>query len=364
MNLSTKPVTQKANILRMFLLGAFLTFGSYSSFAISSEQSTAESNVLSLNNEMFTIYNKEHMKFKAKLMGEVPVIVARFSGAGGHFTLYRPGKSPLVAPPAPLKYQLTKSIGHSAMVTYEMSGPYVDSSKTDKDWQIEMKVFQGKLQTALTGINKLELSNSEKELYTNVLKIINQFLTKSLKQGFIQKDDLDNYAKIIAPYIPKLIQVAAKVQVQHQMAVIASWKKLLGDDWKKTYAMTNSIYVARQNNMLFSMLAEFMGKEAINHRLFLFETTSFTTTDDDLLNLWSQIISDRHLSDTLFGDHYLMDSELIANGGRQIIVDEAAKYGLPEILPPEENFDSTDWPWRHNPSIGSGAGQLSQEKKL
>ena len=69
------------------------------------------------------------------------------------------------------------------------------------------------------------------------------------------------------------------------MGVIADWKKLLGSDWNKTYAASNTIYVARQNNILFSVLAQFFGPDAINDRLLLIETISFTTTSDAFASL-------------------------------------------------------------------------------
>jgi hypothetical protein len=47
---------------------------------------------------------------------------------------------------------------------------------------------------------------------------------------------------------------------------------------EKTCAASNTIYVTRQNNILFSVLAQFFGPEAINSRLMLIETISFTTT--------------------------------------------------------------------------------------
>ena len=37
---------------------------------------------------------------------------------------------------------------------------------------------------------------------------------------------------------------------------------MLGADWDKTYAASNTIYVARQNNVLFSVLAQFFGRDA------------------------------------------------------------------------------------------------------
>ena len=67
------------------------------------------------------------------------------------------------------------------------------------------------------------------------------------------------------------------------MSVIGEWKTMLGADWDKTYAASNTIYVARQNNILFSVLAQFFGPEAVNNRLMLIETISFTTTPDGML---------------------------------------------------------------------------------
>ncbi len=60
-----------------------------------------------------------------------------------------------------------------------------------------------------------------------------------------------------------------ETQVGHWMGVLEGWKKMLGQDWDKTYAASNTIYVARQNNVLFSVLAQFFGPEAMNDRLML-----------------------------------------------------------------------------------------------
>ena len=50
---------------------------------------------------------------------------------------------------------------------------------------------------------------------------------------------------------------------------VGDWKKQLGSQWDQTYAASNTIYVTRQNNVLFSVLAQFFGPEAINDRLLL-----------------------------------------------------------------------------------------------
>ena len=35
---------------------------------------------------------------------------------------------------------------------------------------------------------------------------------------------------------------------------------MLGPDWDKTYGISNTLYVSRQNNVLFSVLAQFFAK--------------------------------------------------------------------------------------------------------
>src|SRR5207248_9579429 len=75
---------------------------------------------------------------------------------------------------------------------------------------------------------------------------------------------------------------------------------MLGSDWEKTYAASNTIYVARQNNILFSVLAQYFGPEAINDRLMLIETISFTTTPDDMLTSLTRIIADRSVGALFF----------------------------------------------------------------
>jgi len=66
---------------------------------------------------------------------------------------------------------------------------------------------------------------------------------------------------------------AAQTQVGHWTAVLADWKTMLGSDWEqRPYAASNTIYVARQNNILFSLLAQVFGPDAINSRLILIET--------------------------------------------------------------------------------------------
>ena len=109
------------------------------------------------------------------------------------------------------------------------------------------------------------------------------------------------------------------------MGVIGEWKKMLGADWDKTYAASNTIYVARQNNVLFSVLAQFFGPEAINDRLMLIETISFTTTPQDMLESLTRIIADRSVGALFFGNYHLMDYELMGGDARKTIIAEDAQ---------------------------------------
>ena len=103
---------------------------------------------------------------------------------------------------------------------------------------------------------------------------------------------------------------------------------MLGADWDKTYAASNTIYVARQNNVLFSVLAQFFGPDAINDRLLLIETISFTTTPADMLDLLTRIIADRSVGAMFFGNYHLMDYELMGGDARAAIIAEDAKRGM------------------------------------
>jgi len=169
------------------------------------------------------------------------------------------------------------------------------------------------------------------------------------------------FAKKQAPLLKKNIAWAAQTQVAHWMNVIAGWKQMLGADWDKTYAASNTIYVARQNNILFSVLAQFFGPEAINDRLMLIETISFTTTPDEMLEALTRIISDRWVGAAFFGNYYTMDFELMGGDARQAIIDEDAKLKITPTLPPQVPFGSHQWPTliTPGPQVSAAAAALA-----
>ena len=66
--------------------------------ATTTKAQVAEENVLALNVAMFGYYDRALRLYQQQLLAQHAVILALFSGAGGTFTLYRPGMTPLRAP--------------------------------------------------------------------------------------------------------------------------------------------------------------------------------------------------------------------------------------------------------------------------
>ena len=73
------------------------------------------------------------------------------------------------------------------------------------------------------------------------------------------------------------------------------------------------------------MLAQFFGPAAINDRLMLIETISFTTTPGDMMESLTRIIADRSVGALFFGNCHLIDHELIGGDSRATIIAEAPK---------------------------------------
>jgi hypothetical protein len=233
--------------------------------------------------------------------------------------LYRPGMAPLEAPQVPIVYQLMKSVGHSTMALTQVVGPYLDNP-ADQSWRGPMLAFRSRMQSALDGLDTTPTQADWLPDMRTILQNNIAFMDDCLAKGAIPFAALEAFSKKQGPYLKKIIAWAAQTQVGHWMTVIGDWKKMLGADWDKTYAASNTIYVARQNNILFSVLAQFFGPEAINDRLMLIETISFTTTPDDMLESLTRIIGDRSVGSLFFGNYRLMDYELMGGDARAAII--------------------------------------------
>jgi hypothetical protein len=299
--------------------------------------------VLQLNATMFELYGDAGRIFQTNIMAQHPVILGLFSGAGGRFTLYRPGMAPIEAPQVPIVYQLLKSVGHSTMALAEVVIPYMNSPD-DRSWRGSLAAYRNRMQSALDGLDATAMQDDWRSNNRSILQNNIAFMDECLKSNAISAAALQAFAKTQAPLLKKDIAWAAQTQVAHWMDVIGGWKQMLGADWDKTYAASNTIYVARQNNVLFSVLAQFFGPQAINDRLILIETVSFTTTPADMLDALTRIIADRAVGAAFFGNDRLMDFELMGGDARQAIIDQDAKRNISVNLPPHVPFGSHQWP--------------------
>jgi hypothetical protein len=313
-------------------------------------------NILQLNTTMFELYGDAGQVFKKNILAQHPLILGLFSGAGGRFILYRPGMEPITAPSVPIVYQLLKSVGHSTMALAEVVVPYLNSPN-DLNWRASLAAYRSRMQSALDGLDAVPMQDDWRPNNRSILQNNIAFMDECLKNNVISPEALQEFAKKQSPLLKKDIAWAAQTQVAHWMDVIGGWKQMLGADWDKTYAASNTIYVARQNNVLFSVLAQFFGPEAINDRLILIETVSFTTTPEDMLDSLTRIIADRSVGAAFFGNYYLMDYELMGGDARQAIIDQDAKRKITVTLPPQVSFGSHQWPALITP--GTGAKSLA-----
>jgi hypothetical protein len=312
---------------------------------------TAQRNILALNSAMFGLYEESGRSFRKNLLAQHPVILGLFTGAGGRFILYKPGAAPVEAPSVPVVYQLMKSIGHATMVAAVMAGPHIDKPD-DQSWRSSFGAFRARLQTAADSVDKAEIREDWRGDMRDILATDIAFVDDCLKKGVISYAAVQEFSQKQAPKLKHIIAWAAQTQVAHWMDVLAGWKKELGPDWDKAYAASNTIYVARQNNILFSVLAQFFGPEAVNSRLMLIETISFTTTPEDMLDSMTRIIGDRAVGGLFFGNAAVMDFELMGGDAREAIVAEATKRGMTPFLPPKVPFGSKQWPTLVTPDTG------------
>ena len=326
-----------------------------------SGRAVAEANVLVLDPAMQSIYEDSLANFKNNLRAQRPIVLALFTEAGGRMILDRPGKEPVEAPSVPIQYQLYKSVSHSGMALYQLVSPHV-GNPADQSWQGPMRTFRVQNQTALTSLKEVDLQPGHREVLEGILRQNLAFMDRCLEKGGYTCEDMQEFARGLLPSFQHTINWATEYQVGHWMDVVAGWKKELGADWDKTYAATNALYVARQNNILYSVLAQFMGQKAIGERLLLIETTAFVSTPEEVFDVLARIVSDRTLGQVFFKDYYLMDAELLGGGARRAIAAEAKKHGIEPLLPPLAPFHSNAWPWRTDPKSGTGTSFLGEAK--
>jgi len=250
----------------------------------------------------------------------------------------------------PIVYQVLKSVDHSAMGLAQLVMPYLDNPE-DQSWRGPMLAYRARMQSALDGLNETPMPPDWRDNDRTILRNNMAFMDDCLAKG-ISFAALEAFARKQAPHLKLDVEWAAQTQVNHWMKVLAEWKAMLSADWEKTYGVSNTIYSGRQNNVLFSVLAQFFGPEAVNDRLILIETTAFTTSPDDMIDSLTRIIADRSDGALFFGNYHMMDYELMGSDARAAIIAESAKLGTKPFLPPVVPFDSKQWPMRITPGPG------------
>jgi hypothetical protein len=257
----------------------------------------------------------------------------------------------LEAPSVPLVYQLLKSVDHSTMALAQVVGPYLDNP-ADQSWRAPMLGYRARMQSAFDGLDETPMPPDWRDNDRIVLRNNIAYMDDCLASRAVSFAALQAFTKKQAPHLKLDVEWAAQTQVAHWMQVLADWKKMLGADWEKTYAASNTIYATRQNNVLFTVLAQFFGPEAMNGRLVLIETLSFTTSPDEMMESLTRIIADRSDGALFFGNYHMMDYELMGGDARVAIAAESAKLGIKPFLPPAVPFDSKQWPMRITPGPG------------
>ena len=311
----------------------------------------AKQNILALNTGMFELYGDAGKLLQSSILSQHPVILGLFSGAGGRFILYRPGQPPLEGPPVPAVYELLKSVGHSVMALGVVVGPHI-GKQDDGSFQPALLAYRERLKAALASLDKTSMPVEWRDNNRALIAENIAFIDKAASGQVVAFADVQDFAAKQKDRLKLDIAWAADTQVKHWMAVLADWKQQLGPDWSKVYAASNTIYVARQNNVLFSILAQFFGPDDINSRLMLIETVSFTSTPQDMLESLTRIIADRTVGETFFGSRYLMDFELMGGDARNSIVAETKARGMTANLPPKVPFGSHQWPTLVTPGPG------------
>lgn len=323
-----------------------------------SQENIAVKDVYTLNDNMFIIYDKSLGIYKNNFLDNHNLIMGLFSGKGGRFILYRPNLPPLEADSVPFVYQVAKSVGHSAMATFTLLAPYIENPSKDLGWLGSLKSYRTNIQISLDALDSIDLDPKVRSLLRDTLEQIATLMDQAIENQNYTYQELESFARTIKPNLAKLIDVATSAQVSHWWSVLEKWKKMLGKDWEKTYGLSNSIYVARQNNILFSVLAQFFGEEVLNERLMLLETTDFTTTPELMMDAFMRIVSDRMIGQIFFKNQRLMDFELLGGSARKVIEREALNHGVKPLLPPKVPYNSHGWPWKTDPHSGTGAGSM------
>jgi len=356
--------SSRISVLALALLGtsfipAYALDGSAASRAAESKDGLAT--LEAMNSKLFPVYDHNIEVCKKRILATCPIIMAPSERSGGCFTLYRPGHAPVDGPPVPRTYDIVKDTSHSALATYEILAPYMNTPN-DLGWLQPLTEYREKVRNSLHVVDALDVTSEQRSIIKEVLTSVLAFQDNCIARKSFSEMELQHVARSLGPDFLSLIDIGASIQVTHWLKVLEQWKTNLGNDWPKAYGIADAHFVTRQNNLFFSILVQAFGEDTINDRLILLQSDGGSNTADKMIDSLARIVSDRELSQCFFNDKFMMDSDLLGCPGRKAITAEASKRGTKALLPPLVPFNSHQWPWRVDSTSGSGAADFSDLK--
>lgn len=333
----------------MSIVIAILLIISFGSLAICQEEAVVGEERLSESQEaaqrLYNLDDKMMANYAdtQRLVGQSqsPVILAMFNGVGGKYILIRNGNVEAVEP-VPALYQQVKSVSHTIVGVFEIVSPYFANSEAD-NWRAKLTEYNKMLKDALATLKDIGMPPEVEKNCRTILEGGIKFTDEALNAGSFTSEGYSAYAKSVWPAIAKNIELAGKLQVDHFEALIKKWRKEMGEEeWSRLYAVVNTAWAMRRENVHFQILAQMMGRDAINDRLVIAETIE-DPTQDDLIMLLGRIINDRDLAVHVFGRklEYRMDVELMGNSTKDEIIKKASPHhpviDYSEWMPYEEH---------------------------
>ncbi|MCH7519602.1 MAG: hypothetical protein IH964_11345 [Candidatus Dadabacteria bacterium] len=218
----------------------------------------------------------------------------------------------------PALYQQMKSVSHTIVGIFEIILPYFASTEID-NWRPKLTEYNKMLKEALSTLKDIGMPPDVEKRCRTILEGGVKFTDEALKTGTFSSEGYSKYTKSVWPAIAKNIELAGKLQVDHFEDVLEKWRKEMGEEeWSRLYAIVGTAWAMRRENVHFQILAQMMGRDAVNDRLIIAESIQ-DPTEDDLIMLLGRVINDRDLAVHVFGEKlkYRMDVELIGEATRE-----------------------------------------------
>jgi hypothetical protein len=106
-----------------------------------------------------------------------------------------------------------------------------------------MLAYRSRMKSALDGLDGTPMSAEWRDNNRVILQNNIAFMDDCTARGVISFKALESFGKKQAPYLAKNVAWAAQTQVARWVTALADWKAMLGADWDKTDAASNTIYL-------------------------------------------------------------------------------------------------------------------------